>query len=193
MGTKQITIIKRPLEEPHCGDQAGCWEFNGKIVLCIIDGLGHGEYAEQAALAALDFLEHHHHEPLLTVFADCDKALQTTRGVGMGIAVADPAARTLNYAGIGNIRAMVVGQKTTLLTNYNGIIGGGYRKLKTENAKLEPGDLVIMHTDGIKKIFDLSNYGETLRADAGHLAERIIDNRQDKTDDAAILVFRNGE
>jgi len=188
----QLAIVRRPLEEPHCGDQAGCWEYDGKVVLCVIDGLGHGKGAEQAALAALDFVARYHQLPMLEVFATCDKALRDTRGVAMSIAVADPAAGTLTYAGIGNMRAMVVGQETTRLSNYYGIVGGGYRMLKTETVPLTPGDLVVLYTDGIKE-FDMSDYDETLRADVGRLAERIIEDWRRETDDAAVLVFRNEE
>jgi len=188
----QIAIVKRPLEEPHCGDQAGCWEHSSKTVLCMIDGLGHGKGAERAAMKALDFLERHHHEPLLEVFATCDKALSDTRGVAMGIAVADPDAGRLTYAGIGNTRAMVVGQETTRLSSHYGIVGGGYRTLKTETVPLTPGDLVIMYTDGIEGLIDLSDYDETLRVEVGRLAETIVEDWCRETDDAAVLVFRNG-
>ncbi len=189
----QIAIVKRPLEEPYCGDQARYWETNGKTVLCMIDGLGHGRGAEQAAMAALDFVERHYYEPLLEVFAACDKAMHNTRGVAMGIAVADPATGTLTYAGIGNTRAMVVGRKTVRLSSHYGILGAGYRTLKTEAVPLDPGDLVIMYTDGIGELIDLSNYDETLRADAGRLAETILQDWRRETDDAGVLVFRNGE
>ncbi len=189
----QIAIVNRPLEEPHCGDQAGCWERDGKVVLCIIDGLGHGKGAEQAALAALDFLERHHREPLLELFATCNVALHDTQGVAMGIAVADPAAGTLTYAGIGNMRAMVVGQETTRLFSHYGIVGADYRTLKTEAVPLSPGDLVIMYTDGIEELIDLSGYDEALRADVGRLAETIAADWRRETDDEAVLVFRNGE
>ena len=189
----QLAIVNRPLEEPHCGDQAGCWEYDGKVVLCMIDGLGHGKGAEQAAMAALGFLEWHHHEPLLEVFATCNEALRDTRGVAMGIAVADPAAGMLTYAGIGNTRAMVVGQETTRLSSHYGIVGGGYRRLETETVLLTAGDLVIMYTDGVEELIDLSGYDETLRADVGRLAETIVEDWWRETDDAAVLVFRNGE
>ncbi len=190
----QLAIAKRPLVDPYCGDHAGYWEHSQKTVLCIIDGLGHGKGAEQAALAAFNFLEKHHHEPLLGVFSACDKALRNTFGVAMGIAVVDTTARTLTYAGIGNTRMMVVGhQKTVRLSSHYGIIGGGYRTLKTETIPLLPGDLVIMYTDGIKEMINLSDYDEMLYTEVGFLAKRILEIWGCKTDDAAALVFRSGE
>lgn len=157
----------------------------------MIDGLGHGQGAERAALAALNFVAQHHDEPLLEVFAGCDRALRETRGAAMGIAVADPAAGTLTYAGIGNTRAVVVGRETTRPRSHYGIVGGGYGMLKTETVPLAPGDLVIMCTDGIPESIELSGYDERLRADVGRLAERILEDWGHETDDAAVLVFRN--
>jgi len=187
-----IAIVKRPLEEPHCGDQADFWESDGRTVLCIIDGLGHREGAEEAALAALDFVGRHHHEPLLDVFASCDKAVRHTRGVAMGIAVIDQAAGMLTYAGIGNTRAMISGngkRNINLSSNY-GIVGGGYRGLVSESVPLAPGDLVLLYTDGFPEIIDLSAYDDEIKADVERLAETILDDWRRGTDDAAILVFR---
>jgi len=189
----KIATIKRPFEEPYCGDQTGYWEHDGKITLCMIDGLGHGKCAEQAALAALDFIARQYREPMLEIFEACDKALHNTRGVAMGIAVADPVAGTLTYAGIGNTRAIVVGGETTRLSSHNGIVGAGYKTLRTETVPLAPGDLVIMYTDGIEELIDLSGYNETLRADLEQLTETIIEDWRCKKDDQAVLVFRSVE
>ena len=38
--------------DPYCGHETACWKRGGKITLCIVDGLGHGEHAEKAAKAA---------------------------------------------------------------------------------------------------------------------------------------------
>ncbi len=189
----QLAIHKHPLEEPHCGDQAEAWEHDGKTVLCMVDGLGHGRAAEHAARAALHFVVRHLHEPLPDIFAGCDIALHNTRGVAMGIGVADPAAGTLTYAGIGNTRALVIGKETTQLTNYYGIVGGGYRMLKTETIPLAQDDLVIMCTDGIHQPLDLSAFDDIARSDVTCLAEKILRAARREMDDAAVLVFRLGE
>ncbi len=163
------------------------------VVLCMIDGLGHGQYAEHAAMMALDYVGLHHREPLLEVFAACNRAIHDTYGVAMGIAVCDRPAGTLTYAGIGNTRAKVVGQETTRLSSHYGIVGSGYRTLKTETVPLAPGDLVILYTDGIQELIDLSGYDESHRAEVGRLAESILNDWRRETDDAAVLVFRNGD
>ncbi len=186
-----VAIAKRALEEPHCGDQAGYWESDGKTVLCIIDGLGHGESAEHAALAALDFVGNHHHEPLTEVFAACDKAVHNTRGVAMGIAVIDQEAETLTYAGIGNTRGVISGngKRDFNLSNNYGIIGGGYRRLVPESLPLAAGDMVLLYTDGFPEIIDLAAYDDGIKADLEQWAERIVQDWRREADDAGILIF----
>ena len=188
-----VVIAKRALMEPHCGDQAGCWQSNGETVLCIIDGLGHGEGAEVAALAALNFVKHHH-EPLNKVFATCDKALRHTRGVAMGIAVIDQTAEILTYAGIGNTRAVIFRndkRNINLSSNY-GIVGGGYRHLNLETVPLASDDMVLLYTDGFPEIIDLSAYDDEMMADLERLAETILMDWRRETDDAGILIFKRG-
>jgi len=147
----QIGIAKRPLEEPHCGDQAGWWARHGATLLCMVDGLGHGRGAEHVAMAALKFVGRHRHEPLRDIVALCDEALRDTRGVAMGLAVVDPRAGALTYAAIGNIRALVVGERNTRLSSNYGIVGGGYRRLTPETVSLAGDELVILATDGVRE------------------------------------------
>jgi len=117
-----VTIAKRafPGDPQHCGDECAYWHSGGKTTLCVVDGLGHGEQAQRAAQAAVDYVAHHLAQPLVDIFAGCDLALRRTRGVAMGIAVIivgggkdedeneNKDAGTLTYAGIGNTRAMIV-------------------------------------------------------------------------------------
>ena len=187
----QVAIAKRALHDsPHCGDQGGYWQSGGKITLCIADGLGHGIEAEKAARAAMDFVARHFRESLPDVFAGCNAAIRSTRGVAMGIAVIDEDMQTLTYAGIGNTRAMIVGADIVRFVSNHGIVGGGYKTLLPRTASLMPSDLVVLSTDGLPEIIDMSGYGTDLRRDVHLLAEKIIRDWRRDTDDAAVLVSR---
>ena len=189
----QVAMAQRALNgNRHCGDQGGCWQNDGKTTLCMIDGLGHGEHAEIAAKAALDYVARHRSEPLRDIFAGCDSAIRHTRGTAMGIAVVDEDAGKLTYAGVGNTRAMIVGKKTVRLRSSQGIVGGGYRTLSSETVPLEAGDLVVMFTDGLPEALDVSGYDGALRMDLPRLAQKILQDWRRKTDDAMVLVSRAG-
>ncbi len=187
-----VAIARRALSEPHCGDQAGHWQSSSKTVLCIVDGLGHGKHAERAALVALHCVEQHQHEPLLEIFATCDKALRQTRGAAMGIAVIDQAANILTYAGIGNTRAMISrdDQRNINLSSNFGIIGAGYRRLVSESVPIDPGNMVLLFTDGFPETLDVSAYDDEIKTDLDRFAQTILLDLSRETDDAGILVFR---
>lgn len=176
---------------PHCGDEGAYWQTGSTTTLCIADGLGHGEQAEKAAHAAVGYVADHLSEPLPAIFAGCDSAIRRSRGVAMGIAVIDEEARTLTYAGIGNTRAMIAGARSGGLVSDPGIVGGGYKTLAPETMPLASGDLVIMSTDGVEEVIDMSRYQGALRTDLRRLAEQILQDWRTETDDAAVLVFRS--
>ena len=62
--------------------------------------------------------------------------------------------------------------------------------MSPETVPLMPGDLVILFTDGVAEMIDVSGYDDALCADVQQLAERIIQDCRRKTDDAAVLIFR---
>lgn len=195
----QVGIAKRALNnDPYCGDECGYWESSNKTTLCVIDGLGHGEHAESAAKAAVQYVGHHLSQSLDELFAGCNQALRNTRGAAMSMVIIDEDAGTLTYAGIGNTRAIIVvepraqdiDRKTIILSSSYGIVGGGYKTLSPETVLLTAGNLVILYTDGVEETIGVSRYDNVLRADLQQLAEKIIQDWGRETDDAAVLVFR---
>jgi negative regulator of sigma-B (phosphoserine phosphatase) len=194
-----VSIVTRALKgEQHCGDQCGHWHVDGKTILCIADGLGHGKDAEKAAIAAVSFVSKHLGEPLSTIFEACNRMIRDTRGVAMAIVIVDERAKKLRWAGVGNTRAAVVrgthggnneGVVTRLAGN-PGIVGGGYKTVTPETMEIGPDDMVIMFTDGIPEGIDLSEYGDMLHKDLQILAETIIRQWSRDSDDAAVLIYR---
>ena len=181
----------------HCGDQFGHWQRGKRTILCVVDGLGHGRHAERAAKDAIAYVANHLSLPLPEIFSGCNTDIQRTRGVAMGIAIIDEDRHTLTYAGVGNTRIMIMQRADSelsereavyLKSNY-GIVGGGYKNLLPETAPFKSGDMVIMYTDGVKEMIDLSGYGKLLHTDMERLAEKIIKDRGHETDDAAVLIF----
>ena len=108
----------------------------------------------------------------------------------MGIAVIDEQAGTLTHAGVGNTRAVVVGDKTAHLCSTAGIVGAGYGRLAPEAVPFTADDLVVMVTDGIKQRFNFADFAEMGGTDVQRLAEKILQDWGKETDDAAVLVFK---
>ncbi len=182
--------------EEHCGDQAAFWELDDQnVVLCMVDGLGHGEQAEEAALAAVEYVGAHLDEMPQQLFAGCNAAIGHTRGVAMAVGFIDERTMTMTYGGIGNTRAMIHNpnrRKIAHMSSDAGIIGGGYRNLVLETIDLMPGDMIVMSTDGLEELIDLNVYDQDVLVDINKLAHRLMLDWGRENDDRGVLIYRNG-
>ncbi len=175
---------------PHCGDAGAHWRFGNHILLCLVDGLGHGKYAEQAAQAAINHVAYQRREPIREIFSSCNETIRNTRGVAMGLVLINVKNGELIHGGIGNIRALVVKEETTHLGSDFGIVGGGYRSLSPDQLILERGDYVIMTTDGLVEIIDL-NASKILDENSFEMvADKILRRWSHDRDDAGVLVYQ---
>jgi len=199
METWEVGLCRRALDNAEaCGDRYLFRQEGGRVTLCVIDGLGHGAGAEEAALKAADYVARNLGKPLEDIFSGCNIALRQTRGVSMAVAVLEADSGSLTFAGIGNTRAVVYRSAgdapafrvaVRLAGNY-GIVGGGYRRLSPETVPLRPADVVLMYTDGLPELIDISGYGPELFEDMQGLCERILQDWNHGADDAAVLALK---
>jgi len=180
--------------DSHCGDRAACWTHGDRVVLCMIDGLGHGKKAEDAALAAEVYIAEHLSDELEDIFFGCNVAVQGTIGVGMGVAIIDRVVGMLSFAGIGNTAAKVISRYNPQpfgLGSDPGVIGESFPSLFTESILFAPGDMIVMYTDGIASRINLNRYKPEDMRDIDRWAVRLLDDWGLETDDRTVLVFVN--
>lgn len=184
-----VGAIARPIDaDEACGDATVCWEQEQRLYLALADGLGHGEFARVAALAALASVQQHPPAPLPTVFAQCDQDIRETRGVALGIAIIDPVAQTATFCGVGNIRVLLLGERPRHFSCSYGIVGAGFKNLIVETMPFAPGDLLILASDGIMEQFMAPELHPDQLWSASGLAEAILAEWSIATDDASVLV-----
>ena len=162
--------------------------------MAVVDGLGHGAEAADAAKAALRSLERHAHEPILPLIRNCHRSLAGTRGVVMSVAVFDARAETVTWVGVGNVEGVLLrAQATTILGRESlllrgGVVGVHLPALAAAIIPVTRGDVLILATDGIRSDFVV----RPLPADDGpqQLADDILAKWGTRTDDALVLVAR---
>ncbi|TFH53242.1 MAG: hypothetical protein E4G89_01065 [Methanothrix sp.] len=185
----KFCVKKKPLSgNGKCGDLSFIKEFDGKIMVAVIDGLGHGERAEDAAVKAAEYLENNYRLNLSEIFYGCNEFLKGTVGAAMGIALINRDNCRITFAGVGNIGARVVSDKSFSLASDFGIVGGEIRKVREENSEFRDGDMIIMFSDGISEKFDAFSYKENVRSDPQRLAEAISNEFCRSHDDSIIVV-----
>lgn len=176
--------------DPRCGDQGQWWRRDDGLLLCLVDGLGHGPNAETAALAVLEYMGAHRDEDLHELFAGCDRAVRHTRGAAAGLAHIDERTGVLTFAGIGNIWGLIRDHREIRMISDYGIVGGGYRKLRPETYPLEPGNLVMLATDGIQARSADQGWPSVPFGELQAQADMILERWGRKTDDAAVMLYR---
>jgi serine/threonine protein phosphatase PrpC len=176
---------------PHCGDQCGVWLHEGKTVACIVDGLGHGLGAEEAAKAAIDYVSCHLQDSLPDLFTGCNTAIRESRGVAMAVAIIHHDKGNMTYSCIGNTRAVIIESNTRHISGDPGIVGGGFRNLLVESYSFNKGATVVWWSDGLDEFINFSRYRRHIRDSAQNLAERIINDFNKGDDDASVMVVND--
>lgn len=173
--------------DQECGDAYAWWRTQAQWTICLVDGLGHGPKAAQAAQAALVLAEAQRAEPPDEMIGAIDRGIRWTRGAAIAVAQVDPASRTLRYCGVGNVRAALFGDPAIRFEGTPGIVGAGVRPLTTDIESWRDGDLLVLWTDGFSARLDLDDGCLRLRGDPEALATRLIDHFSTRRDDAGVV------
>jgi serine phosphatase RsbU (regulator of sigma subunit) len=157
--------------------------------IAVIDGLGHGPEAAAAAQAAREALAAHPDAPAIEALGLCHRALAGTRGAAISIAVIDPQAAQLTYAGVGNVEGRVwQGGEERRLTIHRGIVGKAMPTVRPFTVALAEDWLLLMHTDGVSGRFALPRVAPLDGGVPAALAERLLREWGRERDDATIVV-----
>ena len=177
--------------EERSGDVAVFAPVPGGGLACLIDGLGHGPEAADAAETCAGIVRGNAEAPPQELLERCHEALKESRGVVMTAAWFDLERGTLAWTGVGNVDARLVRSGPELREDVALVFGGviGYRmpKVRVATMDLARGDLLVMITDGIEAAISGALAGG---GGAQALAERILAGHGKGTDDALAVVVR---
>jgi hypothetical protein len=181
------------------GDAFWYAEQAGLLWMLVVDGLGFGpEAAEAARLAVVsisnDVKGRTHPGPiddraLKEMVRRADELLRASRGAALGLALFEPARSVGRYVGIGNIELRVVGPLAhahPICTP--GIVGAGLRSVRVEAFSYQPGQLILMHSDGLSSRFDLDPQ-VALGPSLEELGESLV-AAHGKKDDLTVLLVK---
>jgi phosphoserine phosphatase RsbX len=192
----EVAIACAPAEgEQVAGDQHVAVSFEDSALIAAIDGLGHGAAAGEAAQLAARVLGEYRDEALPRLVERCHAALVETRGAALTVARIDTAAHTLTWLGVGNVEGRLLryeeevglrpAPESALLLA--GVVGHQLPPLRAVMLPIEPGDTVLLATDGL----DAELGGRhTIRGELAPLAEGLLHRHRRGPDDALVLLAR---
>ena len=181
-----------PMEgETRSGDVAVFVRTEAGALACLIDGLGHGPEAADAAERCAEVVRANAEAPAADLLELCHAALLDSRGVVMTAAWFDLERSLLSWAGVGNVDARLVRAgpqpREEVALVFGGVIGYRMPRVRVASMPLARGDVLVMITDGIESAISPALAGGGA---AQALAERIFAVHGKGTDDALVVVVR---
>lgn len=183
-------VFSRPkMDEMYNGDSFFLQHFDGKTIVAVIDGVGHGLYAHEASHEAYVFLTDNYRDPLDVIINKMHLRLKRTRGAAISIALIDETNGTMDYVGIGNVLTRLFKtDKPANPANYNGMVGASLQKFRVLHYPWSNRNVIIMTSDGISAKYDLNEYPGLVHKKAVIIADVILRDFGRSNDDATIIV-----
>lgn len=173
--------------EPECGDAWHLVEGPDGIALLVVDGLGHGSFAAEAARACVATFSAAPFLPPQDTMMRANAAMSKTRGGAAAVGIID--GESLSYAGVGNISGtLVTPGRSQGLVSHNGTLGLNPRRAQQFEYRVEPHALLVMHSDGVSARWDVKSRPDLLSCHPAIIAATIWRDHGRGRDDATVVV-----
>lgn len=181
----KVRVVSSPLHGDSGGDAYLVKRFPGKVLLAVVDGLGHGQKAKLAANRTIELLEANKDTHLEKLLDSIHKALVNTVGVVLGLVLVDYQYGQLTCAGIGNIIIKLIGNNIDEVILPTGILGYRKNNFPLRTIAISQDSLLLMHTDGIADYYKLS---PSYISSSEQLVQTLMSKFRRPNDDALVLV-----
>jgi anti-sigma regulatory factor (Ser/Thr protein kinase) len=176
--------------ESICGDAVAVAQSDGRAVVMVVDGLGHGTLAFEAAERACEVFAASHTLPPVELMRRLHGGLRPTRGAG-AVAEVDARRGVVRYCGVGNIAATIlVDGATRSLVSHHGTIGHDARKIAEFQYPWTAESTLVMNSDGLVSNWTLAGYPGLVDRAPSLIAAVLYRDCRRQRDDASVLVLR---
>jgi len=181
----------RPCAGEHVsGDSVVFRPLEQGLFLAIVDVLGHGAEAHELVHVIDRYLARYGTADVCQVLTRLHQHLKGTRGACVGLLAIDTAAGRAEYAGIGNTSLRRFGKTETRFVSQHGVLGQNMRTPRLQALELEPGDVIVLYTDGVSDRFTSDDYPTVLLHEPREVANNIVERFGKNHDDAACIAVR---
>jgi anti-sigma regulatory factor (Ser/Thr protein kinase) len=177
--------------ETVSGDAWSIAQGRDRTAVLVVDGLGHGQDAHEAAETAVRAFSAHAGDSPGSLIGRLHDALRPTRGAAAAILELDRSGRMARFAGVGNISAAVLSEGASRsMVSHHGTLGHVMRHVQEFDYPWPEGSLVILHSDGIGTHWDLARYPGLARRQPMLVAAALYRDFHRKRDDATVLALK---
>ncbi len=170
------------------GDAFTVVENGQQTTVLLVDGLGSGENAAEAANLAVETVEKNPSMGIVDLMRTIHLALRGTRGAVGALLRIDEGAGKAEYLAVGNINTRVITSNGSIKPFFkNGTLGYRLPSLTMQRYPYNSGDCYILYSDGISnhKIVEEDFARE---CHPQQLADYIMENFAKDNDDVSVVV-----
>lgn len=177
--------------ERMSGDAWACHQTRERTVVLLVDGLGHGREAAEAAVEAVATFGKHVQRTPGEILSYIHDAMRKTRGGVAAISEIHTDEATLTYAGVGNISAVLMSKGASKsLVSHNGTLGVATPKIQEFRVSWPDDGILVMHSDGLLSRWELSSYAGLLSRHPAVIGAALIRDFRRQRDDASVVVVK---
>jgi len=165
-----------------------------QLIVTVLDASGHGPRAHDLVTRLAALVADHPNPDLVPLLEALHLACRGTPGAAAGVARIDAVAGMLGYAGVGNVRALLLGpaadERAWSGVSRDGVLGDRFPTPFVQQARLSPGQVLLLYSDGVSETLrsfrgSLPGVGE-----AAALARQVVSQCGRGIDDAACAAVR---
>jgi anti-sigma regulatory factor (Ser/Thr protein kinase) len=172
-----------------CGDAWDVAAEQSAISIIVVDGLGHGAHAADAARAALEAFACDPYSAPQHIVMRCHQAMLHTRGGALAVARIDRSRSTLRFAGVGNIAGIVWSNgQTRGLMSHSGTVGAQMRQVRELESPWTEDSILVLHSDGLTSRWKLDDLAGITQQHPAVVAGALHRDFRRGRDDATVVV-----
>ena len=176
--------------EQVCGDQTLVQETRHGYLVALIDGGGHGHRAHELATALCQVARDGAGSEPGWIMEQLHRRARGSVGAAVGLAQIDLERRSLNCLAVGNVSVLVLGPHPWRCASMDGVLGTRLPTPRTQSVSFGPGQMVLMHSDGLPEA-GIGAQAARLRAlDPASLSRRLVSTLAKPYDDASCVALK---
>ena len=175
--------------ETECGDGWSVMSRPTVLRMLVVDGLGHGVSAAEAARAAVDAFQFGRDDTPTASMARIHDGLRHTRGAAAAVGEVDLSGGVVTFCGVGNIAGLIAsGDGERHLVTHNGTVGHDARRMQLFSYPWPKGSMLLLHSDGLGTHWRTGDYPGLLTCHPAVAAAVLYRDFRRRRDDATVLV-----
>lgn len=184
-----VTVPK--VGEDVSGDGWAMASADSCTQLFVVDGLGHGLLANDAADRALRAYEKRAATRSVDVLQAVHDVLRGTRGATGAVYTIEASTGELRHAGVGNIGArLVAADGARQLVSMNGTLGRDPVRFKEFQVPWSEDAILVIHSDGLGSRWKLDGTPGLASRDPAIIAAVLFRDHAQQLDDVTVVVAR---